>query len=152
MRNNFPSDYHHHVAVDRAFMSKHLKLVAAEVRKRKFDTLVGCGMSSIPWAVRLSAYLRKPYVMVRKWGDTKCSANRLEPVVGRFGPTRRCVMVDDTVYSGQTRDWVVLELARFDALLVDIVRLDCIKVGEVGIWGGTKTIISKASDHLYGKP
>lgn len=144
--DSFPSACWRHTQLDNKFMSKHIELVAKEARKRKFDTLVGCGFSSIPWAIRLSTYLRKPYVLVRKWGEPTSSGGTY-PVVGRFGPKRLCLMVDDCISSGRTRDHVAFELLKQKAVLVDIVVLNELPVGGLNRWGGTKYLKDAADEN-----
>ena len=116
----------HHVWADAEFVADHWPELAADIQARyagKYDTLVGCGLAGIPWVVALGVGLRVPYVLVRKPGDAKPRAT-FTPIVGRFGPERRCLFVDDLVGSGGTRRHVAFTLAMAQAELVGTVTVD----------------------------
>lgn len=114
----FPSFAGQHIALDPAYLTKHLATVAEAASKTTpFDTFVGCGMGSIPWVVLLSITMNKPYVLVRKAHEYSKYTNDRR-VVGRFGVLRRCLFVDDCVCSGRTQEHVDYELRKVNAELV----------------------------------
>lgn len=120
--SRFASNYAHHAAVSWDVMGPALPAVAKAVRAHKPDTLVGCGLGSIPWVVALSRCMRLPYVLVRKPGEV-CRACETRPLVGYWGPAKLCVFVDDRVCAGGTRRHVYTTLRKAGATPLATVEI-----------------------------
>lgn len=128
MRSDYASPYFHHMAYEWEFAKRVLPSIEAAVKKAPaHDTLVACGLGSIPWVIEMGRRLRVPYVIVRKRGEVM-SADRFTQVVGRFGPKRQCLFVDDNVYLGRTRDWVDQQLKGTRATLVGVLELEDVRL------------------------
>lgn len=119
----------HHVWTDQEFIERYLPDVALKLQRQNptVDTLAGCGFGSVPWVVALGLYLRMPYVLVRKLGEhVQCSAAPRDAlqVVGRFGPKKRCLFVDDLVSSGETAGRVRKLLLEYEAVYLGTFTID----------------------------
>lgn len=129
MYSEYASPYFHHLGFEWEFAKRVLPSIEAAVKSYpvSFDTLVACGLGSIPWVVELGRRLHMPYVVVRKAGE-KMSADRYEQVVGRFGPERRGLLIDDNVYLGRTKKHVKEQLSNVGGTLVGVLELENVKL------------------------
>jgi orotate phosphoribosyltransferase len=123
--DDYESPYFHHMGFEWEFAKRVLPSIEKAIRKYPGDpdTLVACGLGSIPWVVELGRRMRIPYVVVRKAGEVM-SADKYSQVVGRFGPARRCLFVDDNVYLGRTQKRVKEQLELREATLVGTLQLE----------------------------
>lgn len=129
MYEEYESPYFHHLGFEWEFVKRVLPSIEKAIRTypKPFDTLAACGLGSIPWVVELGRRMKLPYVVVRKEGE-RMSADRYSQVVGRFGPTRKCLLVDDNVYLGRTQKRVKEQLEERHATLVGTLQLENVQL------------------------
>lgn len=109
-------------------LRERLRLAARALKTHDFDTLAFRGMSGAFVGPALAARLGKQMILVRKPEEKSHSHLRVEG----YRDTKRYIIVDDFIASGDTRDTIINAVYSFapDAKFIGLLQVSCIDTGD----------------------